>query len=171
MLAFLRRRGRALGLGTVLVAAAVPVSIYSLAMVERSALAATLPAKTTPDALVEAYARHAAATWDNFEPRDVWNKLRKFPPPFRPAKTAVSFLSNGGLCSEFVFAARFMLGGDFKVIRHDLVFRNAGHSAVTVLLPDGRPVFIDPFLGVIFKDGDRLLSLSQVREKLSAGTQ
>ncbi len=36
-------------------------------------------------------------------------------------------------------------------------------------MSDGRWVFIDPFLGWIFEDGDRLLSLRELRENLVAG--
>ena len=118
---------------------------------------------------IERFARWAADYWHLSDDKDVWNRLRGLPKPFKPQKDPISFLSADGQCTEFVAAARYVLGERFKVVRHDILSPNAGHSAISIQLSDGRWVYLDPFYGWAFKSGGRLLGLDEVRARLAAG--
>ena len=156
-----------LAIGALLLVPRIFVNLYAAA--ERTSVLQSIAQASTDDEAIERFARWAAGYWDASEKKDVWNYLRKLPPPFRPDKEPVSFLSAGGQCSEFVSAARWVLGDRFEVVRHDLFFPVTGHSAVSLRLADGRWVFIDPFYGLIFKAGDKLLNLKSLRTRLAAG--
>ncbi len=84
------------------------VNFYAAA--ERTALLQSIAHASTDDDAIELFARWAAGYWDVTEKKDAWNYLRKLPPPFRPDKDPISFLSAGGQCSEFVSAARWVIG-------------------------------------------------------------
>ena len=158
-----------IGLVTVALLLTPRIFINLYAAAERTSVLESIAQASTDDEAIERFARWAAVYWDVSERKDVWNYLRKLPPPFRPDKEPVSFLSAGGQCSEFVSAARWVLGDRFEIVRHDIFFPVTGHSAVSLRLSDGRWVFIDPFYGLIFKSRDKLLSLRSLRARLAQG--
>lgn len=120
---------------------------------------------------VERFARWAANNWvrDKEKPFG-WEVLRRIlPRPFKPNKAAIIFLSGDGSCSDFVKAARWVFRDRLRLVQHDVMSPTMSHSAVSVQLGDGRWVFIDPYMGWIFKDAGRLLSLKELRARLAAG--
>lgn len=151
----------------ILLAPRVFVQLY--ADHERENVIQSFTASSTDDAAIEEFARWAAGYWKLGEKKDVWNHLRRLPWPFRPDKDPISFLSGGGYCTEFIAAARWILGDRYELARHDLLFPDSGHSAISLKLKDGRWVFIDPFFGIAFKAGERLLSLQSLRARMAEG--
>ncbi len=167
-----RRRGLKLAACAILSLALLflpKVLVQLYASEQRTRLTGQIWAAPSEQEAVERFARWAAGYWRVGGERDFWNRLRGLPKPFKPAKEPIAFLSGGGQCTEFVAAARWVLGDRLRVERHDLLFPTDAHSAISVRLSDGRWVFIDPYLGWIFKDKSRLLGLGELRDRLTAG--
>jgi len=159
----------ALGIGLVALLFLPKFFVYFYATGLKAKLTDSIWSAPVEQQSVEAFARWAAGYWQVGQEKDIWNRLRGLPKPFKPQKEPISFLSGDGQCTEFVAAARWVFGDRLKIARHDIMFPSAGHSALSVQMPDGRWVFIDPFLGWMFKDKERLLSLLELRELLAAG--
>jgi hypothetical protein len=159
----------AVGLGVLALLIMPKVFVYFYATGLKAKLTDPIWNAPSEQKSIEAFAHWAAGYWQVAKHKDIWNRLRALPKPFKPQKEAISFLSGEGQCTEFVAAARWVFGDRLKIVRHDIMFPAAGHSAISVQLSDGRWVFIDPFLGWMFKDRDRLLGLLELREFLAAG--
>ena len=165
------RIGLAVGIAVIALAALLlpRFLVHVYAGQQRERLTGDIWDASSEQETVERFAYWAAGYWQRDDEKDNWNRLRRLPKPFKPGKQPISFLSGDGLCTELVAAARYVLDGRFRVVRHDILTPTSGHSAISIQLSDGRWVYIDPFLGWMFKQGDQLLSLDQVRDKLAAG--
>jgi hypothetical protein len=135
--------------------------------------------KKTSQEKVEAFAKWAAAYWSvkdgntwsvNGGNTSPWRVLLRLPKPLRPDRHAIDFLSGEGWCNQLVSAAYWLFDDDrSRIAQHDLIFPTTAHSAISMKLDDGRWVYIDPYYGWLFKDGERLLSLKELKQKLIQG--
>lgn len=97
---------------------------------------------------------------------------RSLPGFLRLPRGSLDLLFLSGECSDVTKLIEFLLAAEgIEAIQRDIVKPfGSGHSALSVRVDD-EWVYIDPYIGVLFTENDRILSLDRVIELISEGAE
>lgn len=118
------------------------------------------------------------STWAANEFEESPSPLRGYLPIFyhrwlpdfiRLPRGSLDIILMSGKCSELARALEFLfLDRPYRAKQHDIVSPKWGHSAISI--HDGTSwIFMDPFLGFLFEENGRFISLERMQELAAAG--
>lgn len=97
---------------------------------------------------------------------------RSLPDFLRLPRGSLDLLFLSGECSDVTKLIEFVLAAEgIEAIQRDIVKPfGSGHSALSVRVDD-EWIYVDPYIGVLFTENDRILSLDRVIESISEGVE